>query len=63
MKKILLIVFGSAILLHAVGLSGEGFHWFYDDILALSGLTLLVIIPYICFLIFIDLLKKPTEEK
>ena len=63
MKKILLIVFGSAILLHAVGLSGEGFHWFYDDILALSGLTLLVIIPYICFLVFVDLLKKPSEEK
>lgn len=63
MKKILLIVFGSAILFHAIGLSGEGFHWFYDDILALSGLTILVIMPYICFLIFMDLLKKPTEEK
>jgi hypothetical protein len=62
-KKILLIIFGSAILLHVIGLSGEGFHWFYDDILALSGLTLLVIMPYICFLIFVDLLKKPTEEK
>jgi hypothetical protein len=59
MKKILLIIFGTAILMHAIGLSGEGFHWFYDDILALSGLTLLVIIPYICFLIFVDLLRKP----
>lgn len=62
LKKILLIIFGVAILIHAIGLSGEGFHWFYDDILALSGLTLLLIIPYICFLILLDLLKKPTEE-
>ena len=62
LKKILLIIFGVAILFHAIGLSGQGFHWFYDDILALSGLTLLLIIPYICFLIYFDLFKKPIKE-
>jgi len=57
-KKIALWVFGVAVLVHTIGLTGEGFHWVFDDILALSGVSLLIIIPYICFLIFIDLGKK-----
>jgi len=57
-KIISLSVFGVAVLTHTVGLSGQHMHWFFDDILAVSGVTLLVVIPYICFLIFADLWKK-----
>lgn len=61
-KKILLTIFGVAIFLHAIGLSGEDFHWFFDDILAISGLTILFVIPCICLIIFMDLIKTPSKE-
>lgn len=61
-KRIALWVFGIAVLTHAIGLTGQGFHWVFDDLLALSGVGLLVIIPYICFLIFVDLLKKGNQH-
>lgn len=61
-KKIILSIFGVAIFLHAIGLSGEDFHWFFDDILAISGVIILAIIPSICLLIFLDLLKEPLKE-
>lgn len=57
-KKFVYLIFGIAVFTHAVGLTGEGFHWFFDNLLALSGVTLLVVIPYMSFLIIIDLFKK-----
>ena len=60
-KKTVYLIFGIAVLTHAIGLSGEGFHWFFDNILALSGITLLLVIPYMCFLIIIDLFKGREE--
>lgn len=57
-KKIVYWVFGIAILTHAIGLSGQRYHWFFDDILALSGVTIVVVIAYMAFLIFVDLGKK-----
>ena len=59
-KKLALSVFGVAVFVHAVGLSGQHYHWFFDDILAVSGVALLVVIPYICFMIFVDLFKKSS---
>jgi len=60
-KKLVLWIFAIAVLLHAIGLSGETFHWFFDDILAMSGVTLLVVIAYIAFLIYVDLAKSPKK--
>jgi hypothetical protein len=60
-KKLILWIFAIAVLLHAIGLTGETFSWFFDDILALSGVTLLVIIAYMAFLIYVDLAKKPVK--
>ncbi len=54
-KKIVLWTFGLSIVFHAVGLTGEGFHWFFDDILAVSGVVMLVVIAYICLMIYVDL--------
>ena len=60
-KKIVYWIFGIAILTHAIGLSGEGYHWFFDDILAISGVTIVVVMAYMAFVIFVDLGKKPLS--
>jgi hypothetical protein len=63
-KKIILWLFGISILVHAVGLSGQGFYSFFDDILALSGLVMLLLIAYMALMIYVDLGRKPrTGEK
>ena len=54
-KMIILWVFGISILVHAVGLSGEGFHWLFDDMLAVSGVVMLILIVYMCLMIYMDL--------
>ncbi|MFQ6008946.1 MAG: hypothetical protein ACE5K8_08365 [Candidatus Zixiibacteriota bacterium] len=60
-KKVALWLFGAAIVLHAVGLSGEGYHWFFDDILAISGLAILVVIVYMAMRIYVDLFRSGAE--
>ena len=57
-KKIVLWTFGLSILVHAIGLSGEGFHWIFDDLLAISGVIMLVLIAYMCMMIYVDLGRK-----
>jgi hypothetical protein len=54
-KRLVLWTFAACILAHAIGLSGEGYHWFFDDILALSGLVMLLLIAYMCLMIYVDL--------
>lgn len=54
-KKIVLWLFGSMIVVHTVGLSGQGFYTIFDDLLALSGVVLLLLIAYMCFHIYVDL--------
>ncbi|MBK7141872.1 MAG: hypothetical protein IPH75_07315 [bacterium] len=61
-KKILFWLFGLTIVAHTVGLTGQGYCWVYDDLLAISGVLLLGIIAYMAFLIFVDLGKKPVNE-
>ncbi len=64
-KKYVYWIFGITVFVHTVGLTGAGFYSIFDDMLALSGVALLVIIPYICFLIIIDLfkLREPQHEQ
>jgi len=54
-KKLVLLVFALAILVHAVGLSGDGFHWIFNDLLAVSGVVLVALIAYMCLMIYVDL--------
>lgn len=56
-KSRILALFAIVIVLHAVGLSGEHLHWFFDDILALSGVAILVLMLYMALRVFVDLAK------
>lgn len=63
-KRIILWTFAVCILVHAIGLSGQGFCWIFDDVLALSGVVMLVLIAYMCLMIYVDLGRTPrTEQK
>ena len=62
LKKLVLWAFAAMIVAHAVGLSGEGYHWVFDDMLALSGVILLVMIAYMCLMIYVDLGRSPKKE-
>ncbi|MCP4684849.1 MAG: hypothetical protein GY867_05300 [bacterium] len=57
-KKLVLWAFALTIVLHTVGLTGESYHWIYDDMLAISGVLMLVLIAYMCFMIYVDLGRK-----
>ncbi|MEW6411128.1 MAG: hypothetical protein AB1483_01495 [Candidatus Zixiibacteriota bacterium] len=61
-KKTVLLTFAVAVLVHAVGLTGEGFHWFFDDILAISGVAILVSIIYMALMIYVDLARGATAK-
>lgn len=54
-KKLLFITFSAAIVVHVIGLSGEGFHWIFDELLAVSGVVILVAMLYMAFRIYVDL--------
>ena len=58
-KKYVYFIFGTAVVFHTIGLTGHEFYSIFDDLLALSGLILLVIMPYMCLLIIVDLFKLP----
>lgn len=54
-KRLVFLLFASAIVLHAIGLSGEGFYPIFEDILAISGLTILLMMLYMAMMIYVDL--------
>jgi hypothetical protein len=63
LKKIILWLFAVMIVLHTVGLTGEGYHWIFDDMLAVSGVLMLLLIAYMCLRIYVDLgRKRKTSE-
>lgn len=62
-KKTVFWTLGLSVLVHVIGLSGEGYHWVFDDILALSGLMILVTIVYMALLIFVDLARDGAASK
>lgn len=61
-KKTVYWVFGVSVLVHAIGLTGEGYFWLWDDLLAISGVALLVVILYMALLIYVDLGKKARRS-
>lgn len=61
-KKVTLWLFALCIVAHTAGLTGQGYSWVWDDLLAISGVLMLGVIAYMAFLIFVDLGKKPTAE-
>lgn len=62
-KKLVLSLFASSIVVHAIGLSGQGYFWLFDDLLALSGLAILVCILYMALMIYADLLQSPPSTR
>ncbi len=62
-KKIVLIVFAVSVFLHAVGLTGEAFHWIFDDLLAISGLIILITIVYMALAVYVDLARGAKSGK
>ena len=62
-KKTVYWTLGLSVLTHVIGLSGEGYHWIFDDILALSGVVMLVTIVYMALLIFVDLARDGAAMK
>lgn len=62
LKKLVLWVFAAMILAHAVGLTGEGYHWIFEYILALSSVIQLVLIAYLCLMIYVDLGRRPQSK-
>ncbi len=62
-KKTIFIIFGISILVHAIGLTGQHFYSIFDDLLALSGLAILVTMAYMALRIFVDLGHSSIAEK
>ncbi len=61
-KKTIFWLFGVSIIVHVIGLTGSGYASIYDDILAFSGIGIIISILYIAFWIFIDLSKKASTN-
>ena len=59
-KKIVLWSFSAAVLVHAICLSGESFHWLFDDILAVSGVAIIALMMYMSYRIFVELGKSAS---
>jgi hypothetical protein len=62
-KKIIYWIFGLGVVMHAAGLTGQGYHWIWDDLLAMTGVLMLVVIVYMALMIFVDLGKSPRISK
>lgn len=62
-KRVIFWLFGVCIVLHVAGLTGQGTHWLWDDLLAVSGALMLIVIAYMALLIFVDLAKSPRTSR
>ncbi len=60
-KRMVFWIFGPAIFGHAIGLTGRGYHWFFDDLLAVCGMAILACIVYMAIIIYVDLGKKAAQ--
>lgn len=62
-KKLIFWVFAISIVIHNIGLTGENFHWLYYEMVAVSGVLILVCLAYMAVVIYADLLRKPADSK
>jgi len=62
-KKIVFWVFAISVIVHNIGLTGENFYWLYSELVAVSGVLILVSIAYMAIVIYADLLRKPVDSK
>lgn len=62
-KNFLFWIFAISIVIHNIGLTGENYHWIYNEMIAVSGVLILVSIAYMAFVIYADLLRKPADAK
>jgi hypothetical protein len=60
-KRTVYWILGPAVLAHAIGLTGRGYHWFFDDLLAVSGMAILACIVYMAIFIYVDLARKAGD--
>jgi hypothetical protein len=60
-KKIIYWLFGVLVVTHNLGLSFRSCGGVWGDLLAVSGVGMLLLIAYISFVIFSDLVKSPRE--
>jgi hypothetical protein len=60
-KKATFWIFGVSVVVHAIGLTGEGYHWFFDTILAISGMAILAAIVYMAIWIYVDLSRSASK--
>jgi hypothetical protein len=61
-KKIIFCAFAVSVVVHNIGLTGENYHWIYDEMVAVSGVLILVSIAYMAFVIYADLLRNPDKS-
>jgi hypothetical protein len=61
-KETVLWAFALTVVAHTIGLTGEGYHSLFGDLLALSGVVLLALIGYMCLMIFVDLGRSPKKD-
>jgi hypothetical protein len=62
-KKIVYWIFGLSILGHNLGLSFRSCSGMFGDLLAISGVLILLSIAYMAFVIFTDLAQKPASDQ
>ena len=62
LKNTLFSIFAASIVAHVIGLSGEGFHSIFDDILAISGVAIIVVMAFMAMLIYIDLVRPEKQQ-
>ncbi|MGH8016249.1 MAG: hypothetical protein ACREBV_08675 [Candidatus Zixiibacteriota bacterium] len=59
-KKVTLWLFAISVVMHNIGLTGENYHWIFEDLIMVSGILILTSIVYMAFMIYPDLLRKPA---
>ena len=59
-KKVVYWIFGVAVFLNSIGLSGKGFYSVFNGISSVSEVVILIVIIYMAFLIFVDLSQKSS---
>jgi hypothetical protein len=61
-KKIIYWAFGVLVVTHNLGLSFRSCGGVWGDILAVSGVGILLLVAYMWFVIFSDLIKSPVSQ-